>query len=284
METAEIPCVLCGLCGLIEVMIPHDYHMHSSFSCDGSSKPEKMCHQALKLGIPEIGFSEHWDVGPYETEPRFLQVESWFEEIERLRRLFSGKLIIRRGIEISQPHLYQSETDEVLKRAPFDYVIGSVHFVGSHFMFDEEYFRQHDADKVYQGYFEELLQLVTDADLDVVAHFDVPVRTSKPILGYEPTRYEGLIRKVLERVITRGLALDINTAGLRKPVQNLMPDPLILSWYAEMGGKRVTLGSDAHEACQVGMHLDKGLAAIQAAGIPYITQFEQRQARPLPLE
>ena len=264
--------------------IPHDYHLHSNFSCDGDSTIKTMCRHAIKLGIPEIGFSEHWDMGPYETQPHFLQVEAWFKEIERLRRLLAGKLLIRAGIEIAEPHLHPKETAEVLTRCPFDYIMGSVHFVGPHFMFDEAYFRAHTADEVYTDYFNEVEELLHSPDIDVVAHLDIPVRTAKPILGFDPERYEEQLRHILQMVIDRGLALDINSAGLRKTAHNLMPDPLILGWYAEMGGKRVTLGSDAHKGNQVGLHLEQALAAIRTAGILNITQFEHRQARLLPLE
>jgi histidinol-phosphatase (PHP family) len=243
-----------------------------------------MCRQAIKLGIPEIGFSEHWDVGPYEDAPRFLQIEAWWGELERLRGIFAGKLTIRAGIEIAEPHLYPKETTEALSRCPFDYVMGSVHFVGPNFMFDETYFRARSADEVYPDYFNEVEKLLLSADIDILAHLDIPVRTAKPIFGFDPNRYEEQIRRILGMVIDRDLALDVNSAGLRKAAQNLMPDPLILGWYAEMGGERVTLGSDAHKTSQVGLHLDKALAAVRAAGISYLSQFEYRQARSLPLE
>ena len=263
--------------------IPHDYHMHSTFSEDGASTPEKMCRQAIKLGLPEIGFTEHWDVGPYEKNPRFFQPEPWYAELERVRHLFAGQLIIRAGIEIAEPHLYPQPAAEVLARAPFDYVLGSVHFVGPHFMFDEDYFRLHTADEVYRAYFTEVETMLQTADLDILAHLDVPVRTAKPIIGYDPARYEDQIRRILRTVIDRGLALDVNAAGLRKPAQNLMPDPLILKWYAGMGGERLTLGSDAHQSDQVGLHLDAALEAVRAAGLTHVTQFERRQARLIPI-
>jgi len=264
-------------------MIPHDYHMHSIFSEDGASSPEKMCRQAIKLGIPEIGFTEHWDVGPYEKNPRFFQPEPWYDELERLRDQFAGKLTIRAGIEIAEPHLYPQPAAEVLRRAPFDYVLGSVHFVGPHFMFDEAYFRAHTADEVYRAYFAEVETLLQVGDFDILAHLDVPVRTAKPIIGYDPTRYKDQISHILRMVIDRNLALDVNAAGLRKVAQNLMPDPLILKWYAGMGGVQVTLGSDAHQSDQVGLHLDAALEAIRTAGISNVTQFERRLAKLIPL-
>jgi histidinol-phosphatase (PHP family) len=259
--------------------IPIDYHMHSQFSEDGDDTLESMCQRAIALGIPEIGFAEHWDVGPYETNPRYFKPEPWYAELERLRNRFAGQLVIRAGIEIDEPHLFPDEAKEVLQRDPFDYVIGSVHYVGENFMFNAEYFRTHTADEVYEAYFAELDRMVRSADLDIVAHFDIPARTGIPVFGYDPARYEEKIRSVLKTCIERNLALDVNVSGLRKPARNLMPDRLILQWYAEMGGQRLTLGSDAHRLPEVGLHLEKAIEAIRAVGIIQITQFKQRQAR-----
>jgi histidinol-phosphatase (PHP family) len=257
-------------------MIPLDYHLHTCYSEDGDDTQEAMCRRAIVLDIPEIGLTEHWDVGPYEKNPRFFQPEPWYDELERLRHLFSGKLTIRAGIEIAEPHLYPQPAAEVLRRAPFDYVLGSVHFVGQNFMFDEDYFLTHSADEVYQAYFAEVESMVQTADIDILAHLDLPARTAKPIFGYDPVRYEDQIRRILHVVIDRNLALEVNASGLRKAAQNLMPDPLILKWYAEMGGERLTVGSDAHAASQVGLHIDTTIEAIRLAGFSHVTRFELR--------
>lgn len=264
-------------------MIPLDYHIHSTFSADAVATPEQQCLRAIELGIPEIGFSEHWDVGPYETVTRYMDPQAWWQELERLRCLFAGQLVIRAGIEIAEPHLYQQDTAAILGRLPFDYIIGSVHWVGKNFMFDNDYFSRHTAEEVYPAYFSELEKLAATADIDIVAHFDIPARNAASIIGYDPALYETAIKSVLEVVISRGLALDVNVAGLRKPSQILMPAPLILHWYKEMGGERVTLGSDAHTTDQLGLHLDKALDALRKAGITHVTQFERRVPCLLPL-
>ena len=265
-------------------MIPLDYHIHSRYSEDGDASLEAFCEQAISLSIPEIGFSEHWDVGPYEKNPRFFQVELWYEEIEMLRSKYSGRLTIRAGVEIAEPHLYPIETQEVLHRASFDFVLGSVHFNGNQFLFDEDYFRNHSADEVYSSYFSELGRMIETADIDIVAHLDIPARTGKPILGYEPSRYEKQIRGILERIIHRGLALDINTGGMRKPAALLMPDPVILKWFKEMGGEQLTLGSDAHKVTQLGMHLNRAIKTLQETGLINITHFEKRRTSFSPLQ
>ncbi len=89
--------------------------------------------------------------------------------------------------------------------------------------------------------------------------------------------------ELLGMIIKRNLALEVNAGGLRKASQNLMPDPLILKWYAAMGGERLTLGSDAHAASQVGLHLDTALEAVRTAGLSHLTQFAGRKGRQIPI-
>ena len=263
--------------------MPLDYHIHTRHSFDSTAVPEEICRRAVELSLPEIGFSEHWDVGPYEEVTRFLQPQAWWEELQRLRRLFAGRLTIRAGLEIAEPHLYPQDTASILASLPFDYVLGSVHFVGPHMMFDEKYFSRCTPDEVYLSYFAELEKMVRQADVDIVAHFDIPARTAIPIFGYEVARYEAAIRAVLAVVIERGLALDVNVAGLRKPANNLMPAPLILGWFRQMGGERLTLGSDAHTVEQLGLNFDQALQAIREAGFTHLTQYDRRQPHQLPL-
>ena len=115
---------------------------------------------------------------------------------------------------------------------------------------------------------------------DVLSHFDVVVRAGKPIYGeYDPRRYEEAIRAVLKNCIEHGIALDLNTQGLRSRCQLLTPGVEILTWYREMGGERVTLGSDAHTSDVIAANFDAAIEALQAAGLKYVTQFEKREAR-----
>lgn len=259
-------------------MIPQDYHIHSTFSEDSTASPADICRRAVELGIPEIGFSEHWDVGPYEQSAYYFRYQNWYAELVGLRQEFSGRLIIRAGVEVAEPHLYPQPVADLLSHLPFDYVLGSVHYVGRDFMFDEDFFRASHADEVFEAYFDEVLVMLENADMDILAHLDVPARTAIPILGYQPIRYRQKITSILKRVIDRGLALDVNTAGLRKASKNLMPDPIILRWFAELGGTRLTLGSDAHTANQLGQHLDLAITAIKDAGLSQLTFFQNRIA------
>ena len=88
---------------------------------------------------------------------------------------------------------------------------------------------------------------------------------------------------MLKNLIAQGIALDLNTAALRRRAQVLTPGLEILRWYVELGGERVTLGSDAHKPEQVGSHLPEAIEIARAAGLKYLTHFERRQARLVPL-
>jgi histidinol-phosphatase (PHP family) len=172
----------------------------------------------------------------------------------------------------------------VLARYPFDYALGSLHWVGNEIIFDENYFRLRAPAEAFRLFYEELERLTRVGGFDVLSHFDVLVRVAYEVYGeYDPHRYEDCIRPVLRNCVERGIALDLNTAALRRKANVLTPGVDILRWYVEMGGERVTLGSDAHRPQQLGADLDVAMDAARAAGLKYVTQYERRQARLVPL-
>lgn len=243
-----------------------------------------MCRSAIAQGIPEIGFTEHYDLHPNEPCRDWFRAKAWWAELERCRVEFADRLTIRAGIEIGEPHLFRQETEDLLAQLPFDYVLGSLHWVRSESVFDPAYFRSRSSNEAYEAFFIELEEMTRSGDFDILSHFDVPVRTAFAVYGlYEPERHEATIRAILRNCIRRGIALDLNTAALRRTANVLTPGLTILRWYTEMGGDRVTLGSDAHHPEHVGMHLEVALHTAWAAGLRSVTMFENRQARLVPI-
>lgn len=265
-------------------MIPHDYHMHSNFSPDCQAPMAEMCRSAIMKGIPEIGFTEHFDLHPDEPVRDWFKPQPWWSEIECCRAQFGDQLTILAGIEVGEPHIFQLETQQMLAAYPFDYILGSLHWVGRNSMFNPRYFRQTPEDVAYTAYFEELERMTRLGGFDILSHFDVPVRTAFAVYGgYNPLPFEEPIRAALRHCIDHGIALDLNTSALRSHVKLLTPGVEILRWYVEMGGERVTLGSDAHQPHNVGEGLVQALAIAQEAGLKYVTHFRQREARMVPI-
>ncbi len=265
------------------LMIPQDYHMHTEYSVDSKTPMEVMCLSAVEKGIPEIGFTEHHDLHADEWPRDWFKPKPWFLELRRCREIFDGELTIRAGVEIGEPHLFPDETRALLAAHPFDYALGSLHWVGRANIFDKAYF-QRPADEAYREFFIELERMTRLGGFDILSHFDVPVRTGFSVYGsYDPTRYEDVIRPVLRNCIEHGIALDINTSAMRGRAKVLNPGVEILRWYVELGGQRVTLGSDAHHPDHIGLHLDQALAAVRAAGLTHLTFFEKRKPRLVPI-
>jgi histidinol-phosphatase (PHP family) len=172
----------------------------------------------------------------------------------------------------------------LLEKLPFDYVIGSLHYVGAELVFLPEYLRQRTADQAYQDYFAELARMTATGVFDILGHLDILAVTAKLHYGsYDPCRYEEAIRIVLRNCIERDILLEINSQGLRKPANILVPGAEILGWYVEMGGESICFGSDAHVASHMGMHLDIALQTARDSGLKTLTRFEKRQKQPIPL-
>ncbi len=264
-------------------MIPQDYHIHSHHSVDCKSSIREMCDAAIGAGIPEIGFAEHFDLHPMDLARGWFKLDVWAGELGECREALSGRLRIRAGVEAGEPHRYSHEMRHMLSHYSFDYVIGSLHWIGDDFLFDPAFFER-PAVEAFGMYFRELDRMAAEAEMDVLGHLDVPARLSAGHYGeYNPHDFEEMIRPVLRRCIERGIALDINTAAIRRGTKVLTPGMEVLSWYHAMGGDRITLGSDAHRPEHVGADLHLALDAARRAGLRYLTFFEAREARLIPL-
>jgi histidinol-phosphatase (PHP family) len=101
---------------------------------------------------------------------------------------------------------------------------------------------------------------------------------------YDVRRYEGEVRAVLRRCAARGIALEVNTSTLRRPVGQSAPTRIVLKWFREEGGRWVTLGSDAHRPEYLAFGLEGALAAAQAVGFDRLARFQSRRPEPMPLD
>ncbi len=243
---------------------------------------DAMCQAAVERGLPEIGFADHYDRMPLDTCHDYFQLAPWAAALAACRHQFAGILTLRAGVEFGEPHRYAADLQALLAQYPFDYVIGSLHWVGEAIVFEAPYF-QRSADAAYSLYFEELERMTRAGGFDILGHFDVVTRTGYETYGtYLPRRYEDAIRAALRNCIAHGIALELNTSAVRRSLGQVIPGREVLQWYVEMGGERVTLGSDAHRTQHLGENLDVALQNLQAAGLKYVTQFEKRQARLVP--
>jgi histidinol-phosphatase (PHP family) len=264
-------------------MIPHDYHIHTHFSCDGKASMLSMCQAAVDASIPEIGLSEHFDLHPKDPCKGFFKADEWWEELSTCRQKLGGVLTIRAGIELSEPHLHLEVVEALLQNYPWDYALGALHWVGDELIFGEEYFKR-DERSAYNDYFVELQWLVQSGLFDILAHMDAVKRYGFEHYGnFHPKDFEGQIRSILQTLAYMNLALEVNTITLRRSIHETSPSKLILQWFHEEGGRWVTLGSDAHTPEHVGAGIEQAISIVQSSGFENLASFTRRIPKHSPL-
>jgi len=247
-----------------------DYHLHTKASPDGSGDFADFIGEAQKRAIDEIGFSEHLLDRPARLTDF---MESYVENLMRIRK--SSAIPMKLGAEVD---FFPDEVEtigEFLKKYPFDYVIGSVHFVEGwpvdSFKNMKLYFRE-DIMHVYEEYFEVIRRLCKSRLFDVLGHADI-VR----IFGIRPKADRtGILEATAQAISDNDLCVEINTAGLFRPCAEIYPSKQFLKML-EKRGVSVTLGSDAHRPEHVGRSFDKALSLMKEVGYDSICTFEKRK-------
>lgn len=260
-----------------------DYHIHTDHSVDAQVTIRQVCERAIELGLDEIAVTDHLDGNP--SDPGFgrYDVDRWFADFEPARAEYADRLVCRAGVEVGEPHEYPDIVD-LLARYPFDVILGSAHYIGTRGV-HEALFDELPVDEALEAYFELEVRIASSGLIDVMSHLDCFQRyTLERGLGtYDPQQYEGSIRRVLQAVIDHDVAIEVNTSGLRQQPGVCFPDRTILSWYHEMGGRAVTVGSDAHYAEHVGANLTDAVALLRDVGFDSLCVFERRRRSTIPL-
>ncbi|HEY3290157.1 MAG TPA: histidinol-phosphatase HisJ family protein [Anaerolineae bacterium] len=257
-----------------------DYHVHTEFSNDCNVQMYQQCKAAIAAGIQQIAFTEHEENNPREYLPFSFDHPTYLDELALCRREAGDRLTIRAGIEISEPHRYPEATRRVLQRYPWDFVLGSLHWLDEYTNTGLPAFftRFGDWRESFRAYFTEMLNLAREGDFDILAHLDYPARYGRAYFGtdYNICAYELEIRAVLAALIARGKGIEINTSSLRKRQPDACPPQPVVNWYREMGGTILTVGSDAHLARDVGADIATALQMARTAGFTHITTYEHR--------
>ena len=264
-------------------MVLPDYHIHTSYSPDSKMDPEEAVRAALASGVTELCFTEHMDLGHhmemYDRAPDFAGME---ETISRLREKYSG-IRIGKGIEVGYIPDTAEQTAEVLSGQSFDYVLLSTHCVNGMDCGVPESKRGQDKLTAYQRYLETVYESVTDDRLtayyDCVSHIGYIAKG----LHYEDNTFQyemfpKLFDEILLEIIKRGKGIEVNTSGFDRG-GHVLPHPSVIRRYRELGGRIITIGSDAHKSQNVGAYIKDTVEIIASAGFEEITLFKNREPR-----
>jgi histidinol-phosphatase (PHP family) len=263
-----------------------DYHMHlrdSESTVDHTVEAvERFVETAAARDVDEIGFTEHvyvfeqtrdfWEL-PYQLDQCRHDLDAYVGAVAQAKE---RGLPVKLGLEVDWVAERADELAERLAPYPFDYLLGSVHWLDGVHGIDgaagSGAWEEWPEDEVWRHYVETLSTAAASGGFDVLSHPDLA--KIHGVRGSDE-HYAQLAAAVDEA----GVALEISTAGLRKPVGELYPDPRLL----ELSDAPITLASDAHRPAQVGEDFDRALDLARECGRDTVTVFNARTRRQEPL-
>ena len=265
------------------IMLKADYHVHS-ISPDAGVPMEKMCKSAIKKGLEEIAFTDHYEFYAHGIVTEHFHEEylrQYWRSLERCREKFEGQLVIRQGLEIGQMHLCPEKALKIICAYPFDFIIGSLHKIENIDVSQMEY-TEKTMPRIAEAYYRHLLRLSEVGEFDCLGHLDLIKRHSaKNGLPDYYDRYEKEITRILKNLIARGKGMEINTSGIRQEAGESMPSLKTVKLFADLGGTMVTVGSDAHKPEDVAADFHEAEKLLKEAGIREVTGFKRRRAFPV---
>jgi histidinol-phosphatase (PHP family) len=251
-----------------------DSHVHTEVSADSEMKARDALAAAEAQGIGLV-FTEHIDFS-YQGEKEFIfSPEEYWAAYEPLR---GERLSL--GVELGMVPGELEMAKAFLARAPFDEVIGSIHLIDGGDIYEPSTYEGKTQQEIYLRYFTLMRDMVRQNPyIDTLAHIDYIARYAPyehPDISYEV--WHDAIDKVLRAVVETETALEINTRrfGDRLAMKELAP---IYRRYAELGGRDVTLGSDAHKKETVGAHLALAAQMAEAYGLQTVTFHERKRVK-----
>ncbi len=266
-----------------------DLHTHTALCKHASGTPEEYLAAAQKAGLVYWGVSDHFPApAGYDAEFRMApgDLPRYFDILDSLRDVADGSgLQVLAAVEFDYVPDRMDEVSAALDplRPIFDYLIGSVHYVGD-FAFDDPdklaEWPRYGVDAVWDGYLTDLKAFVELGGFNVLAHSDLPKK-----FGFRPSDCENVVRRmadIYECAAAKGIRLELNTAGLRVAADEIYPSPELLR-AAFRAGMKITLGSDAHKPEHVAYAFDRAAELARSIGWTTHTAFVRGEAVELPL-
>ncbi len=258
-----------------------DCHNHSNLSPDGSNSPEEMIKRAIELGIQYYSLTDHLEIN------KFYDEEFLYEEPVKKASLISPQLIekykdkitMSYGVELGQPLQDMPLTNRLLDSYNYDFIIGSLHMCNGWEDFYELDYSKVDPNYLLGLYFDEVLEMARWGKFDVLGHLTYPLRyiTGECKIEIDMSRYLTRIKEIFSTLIKNDMGIEINSSGLRQQLGVSMPDAYYVSLYRDMGGKILTVGSDAHCTKDLGKGIAQVVTMAKDIGFEELTFFKNRQ-------
>ena len=258
--------------------------MHTPLCRHAAGTPSEYAAQALAAGLSEIGFSDHSPMRRDDFDDwrmRLDQLDEYVAAVRAAQKDFP-QLTIKLALEVDYLPGHEEWIRDLAARHPWDYFIGSVHYVTDTWDIDNPaklaLWNGRDVFEVWSQYFERLTAAAASGLFQIIGHADLPKK-----FGHRPQQdCAEIYLPFLRAACHSGTAIELNTAGLRKECREIYPTPQLLR-LAALEGVAITFGSDAHRPKDVGQFFTEALQLARSVGYTQCCRFTQRQRELVPL-
>ena len=264
--------------------MPADYHTHTPLCLHAQGEPEEYIDAAIHAGVTEYGISDH---APQIPEPfddwrmTVAELPTYADWIARARAHAAGRIPVRAGVECDWLTGCESWIEDLAGRQEWDYLIGSVHYLGD-WDFDNPKWlgrwAETDVDAVWTHYWQTYAAMADSGLFDILGHPDLVKKFSRIPEGNLDRFYEPAI----DAIAAAGSVIEVNTAGWHKPCAEAYPAPRFLE-LACSAGIGLVISSDAHAPGEVARDFPQAIALAKAAGYRETVLFEKRRRTSEPL-
>lgn len=268
-----------------------DLHTHCEYSPDSQTPLSEMLETARARGVDVYAVTDHVELHhPWQEECLTKTLPASYAAVTAAQK--DAPLRLLRGIELAQPLQEPALAEGILREYEFDLVIGSVHCPeGYPDFYDMDFPNLTDADihERLQVYYDELLRMVEWGKFDTLAHITYPyrylneARRMREIAVY-PEQFDAAADRVFSALAERGMALELNLRSIARTPEDAALNARYFRRFRELGGERVTVGSDAHVPQDIAIQIERGYALLRNAGFREVTWYEQRHPVTAPLE
>jgi len=276
-----------------------DYHLHTEFSDDSNELMEDQIERAIELGFDEICFTDHvdygtkkdWDEGDIqyrggdgigtavdELSPiANVDYPAYFDKLHRMKEVYSDRITLKQGLEFGIQTITIDKFEKLFSRyeQELDFVLLSMHQIDNKELWTQDFQRNYCQKDYNELYYKEIYDVMKSYDhYSVLAHLDLIVRYD--LNGRYPFRLvEDQIAEILKLAIRNGKGIEINTSSWHYGLDDTMPSRDLLKLYHDLGGRIITIGSDAHTTKYVGDHYEDAADLLKEIGFKAITTFDR---------
>lgn len=277
-----------------------DYHIHTEFSDDSRESMENQIEKALELGLEEICFTDHvdygikkdWEEGDIEwrsgdglsykddKDPLAnVDYPAYFEKIGRMKEKYGDRIRIRQGLEFGMQTITVPMYEKLWERygGRLDFVLLSMHQVNNKELWNQDFQKGKSQKEYNEKYYEEILKVMKQyRHYSVLAHLDLIVRYDREGI-YPFGRIKDIVAEILKTAIADEKGIELNTSSWHYGLKDTQPSKEILRLYHDLGGRILTIGSDAHTSAYLGDHIKDAVQILREIGFTEICTFDRMQ-------